>query len=259
MNKNTRLFPLIEKHPLRENSLNGKNIFITGAGDGIGKAAALRCAELGATTILLGRTQAKLETVCEEIVSKGFIQPLTIHFDLTETDEERYKEIGNYIDSQFEQIDGLVLNAGILGEMSHLMEYNASTFAEVMQVNVNSQFLMSKHLSASLEKANHSSAVLVSSTVGRIGIPFGGAYSISKFALEGMMLVWFAEIKTNKEKASHIRVNSLDPGATRTQMRRQAAPEEDPMTVQPVENVAEVLAFLMGDESLNLNGHQLTV
>lgn len=255
MNHDSTLSSQIKKNTLHKEILKDKNIFITGASDGIGKATALRCAELGATTILLGKTESKLDSVYDEITNKGLPQPAIIPFDLTESDEALYKQVSDYVNNEFGSLDGLILSAGLLGEIAPLAQYKASTFAKVMQVNVNSQFLLCKNLLPSLENANSSSVAFLSSTVGRSTRAYWGAYSISKFAVEGMMQLWATEL----ENASSIRINSLNPGATRTSMRQKAYPMEDPKSVKSADSVADALAFLMSDKSKDINGQQLNV
>ncbi|MDG1937862.1 MAG: SDR family NAD(P)-dependent oxidoreductase, partial [Pseudomonadales bacterium] len=132
------------------NALAGRNILVTGAGDGIGRAAALSFAQHGATVILLGRTEEKLEAVYDEIESKGGAQPVIATLDLDTATHQDYQNLNAEISQNLGALHGLLHNAGILGEMKPLAQYNEDTFARVMNINLTSNFLLTKALLPSL-------------------------------------------------------------------------------------------------------------
>ncbi len=206
------------------NLLQDRIILITGAGDGIGKAAAISCAALGAKVILAGRTLAKLEQVFDQIVVAGGAEPVIYPVDLEGASTEDYDELALNLDQQFGRLDGLLQNAAILGQRTPLSNYRQDVWDRVMQVNVTAQFKMTQALMPVLEKSADASILFTTSSVGRQGRAFWGAYAVSKFATEGMMQTWAAEL----EGLGSIRVNAVNPGATRTQMRAQAFPAENP-------------------------------
>ena len=103
--------------------LAGRTILITGAGDGIGRAASLTCAAHGATVILAGRTVAKLEQVYDQIVEAGGPEPVIYPIDLEGATSEHYDELCGHIEEQFGHLDGLLHNAGILGQRTPLSNY----------------------------------------------------------------------------------------------------------------------------------------
>lgn len=236
-----------------KNLLNDKVILVTGAGDGIGKGAAIAFARHGATVILAGRTVAKLEMAYDQIENSGYPVPTIYPVDLAGAEEEDYRTLCQTIDDQFGRLDGLLHNAGELGERTPIANYKLSTWEKVIHTNVTAQFLLTKALLPVLEKANHASIILTSSGVGRRGKAFWGAYAVSKFATEGFCQVLASEL----EETTNIRVNCINPGATRTAMRARAYPAEDPRTLRTADEIMGTYLYLMGDESLSVNGQSL--
>ena len=230
--------------------LQGKTLLVTGAGDGIGRAAALCYARYGATVILLGRTGSKLEAVYDEIEASGGPKPALVELDLATAGEENYINLGSGLAGEFEHLDGLLHNAGTLGERRPIESAGYSAWQEVMQVNVNAQFLLTRHLLPLLRAAHNASIIFTSSGVGRTGKAYWGAYAVSKFATEGFSQVLASEL----ENTSRIRVNCLNPGATNTAMRRTAYPAEHPDTNPAPADIMASYLFLMGDDSLGVTG-----
>lgn len=232
--------------------LKDKIILVTGAGDGIGKTAAKTFAAHGATVILLGRTTAKLEMVYDEIEAAGGPQPAIFPMDLNEARIETFEHFAEAVDQEFGRLDGLLHNASLLGQRTPIANYHFGTWQQVMQVNVNAAFGLSKVLLPLLEKSTAGSIIFTGSGVGLKGRAFWGAYAVSKFATEGMMQVLADEM----DGVSNIRVNSINPGATRTNMRAAAYPAEDPKTVTTPEDIMPTYLYLMGDDSRGVNGKQ---
>ncbi|MEH6568379.1 MAG: YciK family oxidoreductase [Halioglobus sp.] len=231
-------------------ALSGKTVLITGAGAGIGRAAALSYASHGATVILLGRTVEKLESVYDEIVANSGPEPAIFPMDLATAGEDEGAACADAIETEFSQLDGLLHNASIVGDRRPIESAGYSSWQEVMQVNVNGAFLLTRHLLPLLKTAPASSIVFTSSSVGRTGKAFWGAYAASKFATEGLMQVLSCEM----ENTSNVRVNCLNPGATNTAMRRAAYPGEDPASNLPPEAIMTPYLYLMSDDSLKVTG-----
>lgn len=231
-------------------ALEGKTILVTGASAGIGRAAALSYAAHGATLLLLGRDHDRLAEVYDAIEESGAAQPAAIPFDLARDDEEGYDELAGVIGQQFPRLDGLLLNAGMLGERRPLAQAGWRQFREVMQVNVHSQFLLLRALVPLLEAAPAASVVFTSSGVGRQGRAYWGAYAVSKFATEGLMQVAAAEM----ENTSSMRVNAINPGATNTAMRRTAFPGEAPTSNPDPDAIMPAYLYLMDDLSRGVTG-----
>ncbi|MEQ9068663.1 MAG: YciK family oxidoreductase, partial [Gimesia chilikensis] len=202
--------------------LDGRVVLITGASDGIGKAVAAGFAAHGAQVILLGRDQAKLEAAYDEIdqhsPGRSIIHPL----DLAKATAPDYEMLMKSVDEQFSQLDGIIHNASLLGSRAPIQFYPEQQWQEVMQVNVNAAFALTRALLPALARSPDARLLFTSSSVGRKGRAYWGAYAVSKFATEGLMQVLAEEL----EQTSSIRVNSFNPGATRTNMRREAYPAE---------------------------------
>ncbi len=228
-------------------------ILITGAGDGIGRAAAKSFAAHGATVILLGRTISKLEAVYDEIEQAGHPQPAIYPMNLETATPNDYENLANTLETEFKRLDGLLHNAGILGTLTPLEHYDINLWYQVMQVNLNAPFLLTQACLGLMKRAKDASIVFTSSSVGRKGKAYWGAYSVSKFATEGFMQILADELEVN----TAIRVNSINPGATRTAMRTAAYPGEDYKTLPLPETIMPLYLYLMGPESSEVNGQAL--
>lgn len=238
-----------------ENFLENRTILITGASDGIGKACAKAYAEYGATVILLGRDQQKLEAVYDEIEAahpgKVVIHPL----DFKTASMEDFKTLAGSLNEQFECLDGLIHNAALLGARSPIEFYPEQDWNDLMQVNVTAVFQLTQALMPALNNSPDARVLFISSSVGRLGRAFWGAYAVSKFALEGLMQTIAEEV----ENTTAIRVNSLNPGGTRTNMRRDAYPAENPETQPTAESLMPVYLYLMSPQAQSIHGQALNV
>lgn len=233
-----------------DDSLEGKVILVTGAGDGIGRVAALTYARFGATVLLLGRTTSKLEAVYDEIESMGGKQPAILPMDLETASYDEMQKLERLIDKEFGQLDGLLHNAGILGALTPLEMYDVDMFAKVMQINFTATFKLTQALLPLLKDANNGSIVFTSSTVGTYPRAFWGAYALSKQALEGMSDIFTQET----QNTTNLRFNCINPGGTRTNMRAHAYPGESPMSLKTPEDIMPGYVCLMSDESIGVRG-----
>lgn len=232
--------------------LKDKTILVTGAGDGIGKAAAIAYAKHGATVILLGKTVKKLEAVYDLIEQAGYPTPAIVPLDLKGATEQNYKDMADTIEEQFGKLDGLLHNASMLGVLGPFEHITMSTVNEVMQVNVIAEIMLTKAMLPIMRKSESASLLFTSSSVGRQGRAYWGEYAISKFATEGMM-----QSLAHEYQDTVIRVNSINPGATRTGMRANAYPAENPQSLKTPEEIMPTYLYLMGDDSKEVNGQQL--
>lgn len=235
-----------------DNLLENRTILITGANRGIGKTAALTFAQHGATVLLTGRNVQALEETFDAIKAQKRSEPAIIPLDLNGATKKNYLDLSATIQSQYQKLDGLLFNAGLLGTLSPIEAIPEKEFDEVMQVNLKSNFLMTQALLPLLRESTDASIIYTTSTVGHIGKAYWGTYSISKFAVEGLM-----QIVADESQKTNVRANCINPGATRTHMRARAFPGEDPMTLLTPEDIMPLYLYLMGPDSRQVNGQNI--
>lgn len=229
--------------------LSGKVALVTGGTRGIGRAVAVGFARAGAAVACCGRSETELATVVAEIraqegVSRGFIADLS-------RPEDSVRLVGDVVRA-FGRIDVLVNNASILGPRVEMSRYPVEEWEDVIRVNLTAPFVLAKEVTPVMRRGGNGSIINVSSGVGRMGKVAWGAYAVSKFGIEGLTQVLAAELKD-----SNIRVNALNPGATRTSMRAAAYPEEDPLTLPSPADIVEGFVYLASDESSRVTGQSL--
>ncbi len=234
--------------------LQDKVVLVTGAGAGIGRAAAMAYARHGATVILLGRTVSRLESVYDEITATGAAEPAIMPMNLETVTPEAIQQMADTILERYGRLDGLLHNAAILGDRVPLEHYDLNTWHRVMQVNLNAVFLLTRLLLPLMRLPDTASMIFTSSGVGTKPRAYWGAYSVSKYAMEGLAKLLFEEL----ENTSGIRVNILNPGATRTAMRAAAFPMENPGELKTAEDLMGLYLYLMGDDSRHENGKLFT-
>lgn len=233
--------------------LKNRIILVTGAGDGIGKEAARQYAAHGATVILLGKTQEKLEKLYDELEASGYPQAAIVPLNLDVATEHDYIELCNTLHQEFGRIDGILHNASILGVRTPIDNYDPIIWQQVMQVNVNAPFMLTQTLMPLLQASEDASIIFTTSSVGRKGKAYWGAYAVSKFATEGMMQVLADEL----DNVENIRVNAINPGATRTQMRAYAYPAESPENNPAPADIMPLYLYLMGPDSKSVHGQSM--
>ncbi|EGS0956973.1 YciK family oxidoreductase [Salmonella enterica] len=233
----------------KQDLLQNRIILVTGASDGIGREAALTYARYGATVILLGRNEEKLRRVAQHIADEQHVQPQWFTLDLLTCTAEECRQVADRIASHYPRLDGVLHNAGLLGEIGPMSEQDPQIWQDVMQVNVNATFMLTQALLPLLLKSDAGSLVFTSSSVGRQGRANWGAYATSKFATEGMMQVLADEYQNRS-----LRVNCINPGGTRTGMRASAFPTEDPQKLKTPADIMPLYLWLMGDDSRRKTG-----
>ena len=209
---------------------------VTGASRGIGAATAKQLAAKGYHVLLTARTEGALEEVESEIHAAGGTATLA-PFDLG--DGEAIVRLADAVQSRWQRLDLLVLNAGMLGELGPLAHVDDKQFAQVFTINVAANFRLLKMFDPLLRAAERPQIVAVTSSVGSAPRAYWGPYAASKAALENLVNTYAAE---NDKAAVHI----FDPGRTRTKMREAAFPGEDPNTLPTADETAERLVDLLG-------------
>jgi len=234
-------------------NLKEKIILITGAGDGMGRAAAIEYASQGASVILLGRNIKNLEKTYDTIIENNAPTPMISLMDLSKADGNDYEDLADNLTKKYKHLDGLLLNAAILGDRSPISQYDVSTWVNTIHVNLTSQFILTKSLLPNLEKSSSASVIFTTSGVGKIGKAFWGAYSVSKFGIEGLCQILSDEYKNDKT----IRFNCINPGGIQTKMRKLAYPLEDPGKPLSPEDILEKYIWLMSDKSIEIDGQRI--
>ncbi|HEB94942.1 MAG TPA: YciK family oxidoreductase [Sedimenticola thiotaurini] len=232
--------------------LADRHILVTGAAYGIGREAALAYARHGATVILLDRDVTGLESVYDAIEEEGSPQPAIYPMDLQGAREEDYQQLATTLEETFGPLHGLLHNAAQVRLLSRIDDYDAQTWFQVMQVNLNAPFLLTQACLPLLRRAGDAALLFTSDRVGRRAKAYWGAYAVSKFGIEGLMQVLAQELRN-----SPIRVNSIAPGPTRTNLRAHAYPGEDPQEVKPPATLMPLYLWLMGPESREIRGQAL--
>ena len=243
----------MRRYQAAKDLLKDKVILVTGASDGIGRVAAKTYAKHGATVILLGRDLKKLEQVYDEIEADGGAQPAIIPMNFSSAIPTEYEQLAINIEQEFGRLDGILHSAGILGDLTPLEMYDPNTWDEVMKVNLRAPFMLTQHLLPLLKRAPEASVIFMSSSVGRKARAFWGAYAVAKAGIENLTVL-FADELANTSK---VRVNCINPQGTRTAMRAKAYPAEDPSNVPTAEQIMPLFLFLMGAESVGVNGKSL--
>jgi NAD(P)-dependent dehydrogenase (short-subunit alcohol dehydrogenase family) len=241
-------------HKVREGELEGKVILVTGANRGFGLAMTMDLSKAGATVIMLGRDLGSLEYAYDAVVDKGFQEPILYPLDIEGATPENYQSLQNEIFNQFQKLDGLVHNAAIIGTMMPVDQYDIKLWYSTLQINLNGPFMMTQFLIPLLNKSEDARILFLSAEQGREAKAYWGAYGVSKFAVEG-----FAKTLSEELEKTNIRVNTLDPGVMRTEMRRAAYPAEDTTKNPLPESKSPAIVYLMLPVSSKYNGKQLSL
>ena len=237
-------------HIAAPEELAGRVIAITGASSGLGRAVALACARCQAAVVLIGRNEGRLEAVHAEIAAAGLFEASIGVLDLESAVAQDYDRLADALLARYGRLDGLLHNAGLLGTLTPIEDYDVPTWCRVMHVNVTAAFALTQVLLPALRKSADASVVFTASSVGRKGRAYWGAYAVSKFAIEGLSQVLASEL----ERISTVRVNTLNPGPARTTMRRQAYPAENTETVPLPATLTAPYVALLGPASRGVTG-----
>jgi NAD(P)-dependent dehydrogenase (short-subunit alcohol dehydrogenase family) len=226
--------------------LQGKVALITGASQGLGEALALAYAKEGASLVVNSRSEGSIRPVAEEVERLG-VKVLAVAADVSKGEDAR--RLVDVAVAEFGGIDVLVNNAGLLGPRVAIEDYPEDEWRRVIDANLTGPYLISKAAIPHIREGG--SVINVVSGVSVEGRAEWGAYSVSKFGVEGLSQILAAELEDRG-----IRSNAVDPGGMRTDMRAAAYPEEDPQTrITPEENTA-VFLYLASDESKGVTGQR---
>ena len=241
-------------HIFKDGELKNKVILVTGANRGFGLAITMSLSKAGATVIMLGRDLGSLEYAYDAVVDAGYNEPILYPLDLEGATPENYQELQDNILDKFEKLDGLIHNAAILGAQMPIEQYDIKLWYSTLQINLSAPFMLTQFLIPALSKSEDARILFLSSSVGRKAKAYWGAYSVSKFGIEG-----FAKTLSEELEKTNISVNTINPGKLRTEMRRTAYPAEDSSTVPMPEEKSAAIVYLLSSLSPKMNGEQLTI
>lgn len=231
--------------------LRGRNILITGAGDGLGRAAALACARHGATVVLLGRTVTKLEKTYDAIEQLGAPKPAIYPLNLVGASWNDYSELAATLERELGQLHGLLHCAAHFKQFAPLTMTEPREWMESLQVNLTAAWSLTRHCLPLLVPGPQSSVVFVSDSAGRSAKPYQGAYGVCKAALENLSRMWAQELPDGP------RFNTYHPGPLRTGLRLKGYPGETLEQSPLPESACPALLWLLGPDSGALTGAAL--
>ena len=230
--------------------LDGKVALVTGGSRGIGRAVAATYVRAGARVYICGRNKEDLDTALRELQASGGgeVDGETANVGSVED----VKRVVRSASRRFGTIDVLVNNASIVGPRVTMVEYPDPAWEEVLRINLSGVFFLCREVLPLMLAKRSGSIINVTSGVGRQGKARWGAYAVSKAGLECLTQVLADEVKD-----SGIRVNAVNPAATRTAMRAHAYPEEDPQTLPEPEAIVGIFLYLASEASAAVSGQSL--
>ena len=227
------------------NLLKNKNILITGASNGIGKSLSENLSKYGANVIMLSRNENSLDAIYDSLKKKYQTNPCILKCDLENIDDEKSQEIANIISKNYQNLDSIIHNAAILEKMSDIESFDLQTWDKVMRVNLTSSFVLSKYLIPLMKSSTTPRIIFTTSSVGKKGKAFWGAYSVSKAGVNALSDILSDEL----ESISNIKVFNFDPKATKTNMRAMAYPAEDPSANKNPDQLINYYLWMLSEKS----------
>ena len=227
------------------NLLKDKNILITGASNGIGKSLSENLSKYGANVIMLSRNGNALDAIYDSLKEKYKTDPCILKCDLENIDDEKSQEIANIISKNYQNLDSIIHNAAILEKMSDIESFDLQTWDKVMRVNLTSAFILSKYLIPLMKSSTTPRIIFTTSSVGKKGKAFWGAYSVSKAGVNALSDILSDEL----ESISNIKVFNFDPKATKTNMRAMAYPAEDPSAIKNPDQLINYYLWMLSEKS----------
>lgn len=230
--------------------LQDRVILVTGAGQGIGHAAAMAFAAQGATVILLGRKVKKLEAVYDEIEAAGYPQPLIFPLNLEKAGEQEFTGLAEGIYQQLGRLDGILHNASRFDNLSPLEIQTTEQFTGMLQTNLIAPFALTKACLPLLKRSPDASVIITSTTSAHHPAAYWGAHAISKSAAEMLVKIWALEMETYP----NLRINSVIPGAVQCPQRKKSHPGEVHENLPKAEDIMPLYLYLMGHDSAGVSG-----
>ncbi len=230
--------------------LINQTILVTGAGQGLGRAAAIAYARHGATVILLGRNVRKLEQVYDEIVEIGGKQPAIFPMDLAAATDADYEAMAQAIGYQLGRLDGILHCATAFDALAPQALESVEGWTNLFRVNASAPAAINRACANYLEASEIASVILVGETHGHHPVAYWGGFAVSKAALEA-----YFKIQADEWADTPMRINLLIPGPINTPQRARTHPGEAKDSLTQPEALIPRLLYLMGRESNGVRGH----
>ncbi|MDC9724793.1 MAG: SDR family NAD(P)-dependent oxidoreductase [Gammaproteobacteria bacterium] len=232
--------------------LKDRIVLITGAGNGIGAAVAKAYASHGAVLILLDKNIPALEVVYDEIVASGAPTPVLYPLDLQGASIPDYDELSRNIHDNFERLDGLVHCAASLGQIAPVQHQDPKIWLETLHINLTAPYLLTRACLALMQKYDEASIIFT--TDDHKDTAYWAGYGVSKAAIESFS----KQLADELECDGRVRVNTIDPGTVQSKLHARAFPAIDPTSLPMPEDIVSTYLYLMGKDSLKINGEMLT-
>ncbi|MDP2223229.1 YciK family oxidoreductase [Nitrosomonas sp.] len=240
----------LENYSASKDLLKDRVILITGAGQGLGRAAALTYANYGATVILHGRKVKKLESVYDEIETIGKAQAIIYPLDLEQAEEADFAVIAQAIEQQLGRLDGILHNAAFLHGLSPLENQSVQQWRTMLQVNLITPFALTKACLPLLKASPDASVVMTSSSHGHKPSAYWGGFTVAKAGVEALVKVQADEW----ESMPNLRINTIIPGIVNSPQRAKTHPGEIKQTMRQPEDLMTTYLYLMGPDSKGVSG-----
>ena len=233
--------------------LEDRVIVVTGAGDGIGRSVSVALARHGATVVLLGKTVSKLESAYDAIAACGGPRPAMYPMNLLGATPQDHAELAERIAGELGRLDGLLHNAAALGGLAPIENYPPIRWLEILQVNLNAAFLMTRACLPLLRQAGDASVLFTTDSVAREPRAYWGAYAVSKAAIEALA----GTLAEEMPRSTGVRINCVSPGPLRTALRAAAYPGEDPRSLPHPDVVVDTYVYLLGPDGREVHGQSV--
>lgn len=230
--------------------LKGRVILVTGAGSGLGRAAAIAYARHGATVALLGRNEKKLDATYDEIITIGGPEPAMFPFDLEAADDSGFERLAGTISYHLKRLDGILHSAVAFFSLTPLNQQTLAQWETLLKVNLTAPYALTRACLPMLEASPDASVIFTGETHGHQPAAYWGGYAVSKSGLEALTAIFSQEL----ERLPNIRINTLVPGPVNSPLRRRTHPGEVPESLPQPADLLPWYLWLMCPDSREMRG-----